>query len=274
MALVWNDLVETNTAVYSKEGWKATRLFTSQDTEQLGSGTVYALLTSGQCPQRGDPHPDIPNLSADVITGELKDPTTAQITVQYSVLSAVTAEPGNNLPALLTFGSSVQSQDTNVDSDGDQLIDIYDGSAGDLFDQFGNPLSTSSNSTVSAQVPTSCLRFMRRELTTPDVAAGTYVGYINEDDFAAQMLTTTFPPKTILCTRVDGETQDEGVSFIVTYEFIFNPHTWDVGSFYIPPVDAYNEDGKLVAGSGQVIPTEAPTIHQIYGTLSFSPLNL
>src|ERR1700733_13466272 len=108
------DLVEGASAKYSKEGWTAIRTFLFNNVDASDpSGTVSNLIQSDRVPQRGDPHPSL-DIQADDISGEAKSPTQVSITVTYKLLSAITREPDDSKPGLISVGSSVQETEVST----------------------------------------------------------------------------------------------------------------------------------------------------------------
>jgi hypothetical protein len=83
--------------------------------------------------------------------------------------------------------------------------------------------------TVSKQSPSITLSFRRKETSSPIQVAYENVGYINSVSFYG------FPPETILCTSIRGESQDGGQSYDVSYEFASNLNTWKATVVHIDP---------------------------------------
>jgi len=235
---------------YSKEGWKARRVFLVQNAEQLpgsgkGYGTAYNAYLNADIPGRGDNHPyldgtdDTPQIMADEFEINAKDPANIEITVDYAHLNGLTQEvtaddPGTSNVALLTIASSLQSYQRATDVAGNPLNVPYC-IAGPAAGQVtinpdgATPMPTSSpfpsiNSKAQAQIPTMILRFQRRELNQRDPTG--LVGYYNTSDWTISQLGGAVAEKnSALCTRVENVTQDGGVTWIVTYEFQIAMHT-------------------------------------------------
>ena len=283
---IYEDLVETATAQYSKEGWTAVRSFLFDGTPSNDpTGTLYACLTDPAIPPRGEPHPSIPGICADVIDGEAESPTQVKIKVSYKTLSAVTQEPDDSVPGLLTVGSSVQEQEVAVDADGVPLVAKYTSSNNyTVQDSDGNPISSPSVvGTAKKQTPNMVFKFARREQYPADDKAAQFTGMVNKN--AMTIGITNIPAGCLLCTRIDSNTQDDGNSYVVDYEFQYAPQVtlpdgvhpgWEVGVAYTIPTGCtlVDSNGNTIASAGD-IPTDATNAYYlVYGEEDFTKLNL
>ena len=293
-------------------------------------------------PLRGSPHPTITipsdwnsknSFCADNFRIKAITSTQVMLEVDYSILNGMTQEPttdktSDNALALLTIASSVQTVETSTDIAGNSLIvpyasplpvlyNIY--SQGNTGSQFvpsttstWNPTfipgSPSSKVTAQIQIPNMLLRFQRRE-KQPRNPNG-YVGYVNSSGSGwnlAPWSIGTLSDQTALCTRIENITLDDGITYIVTYEFqigqlqsiptstnpvypaqFAKPATsingklspWQAVGFYTvsgvggevaftgPPVGG--GPSQLLVQQGQIPPDAVPTIFQIYPTVDFS----
>lgn len=325
----WSDVIEQPpTVAYSKEGWKATRSFIFSGCDMSDPpGTVYNCMTASMCPIRGEAHPSIPLLSADVIEAEAITSTQVKVTVHYALLSAVTQEPNSTSPGLLTISAGVQSGNTSFDSSGAALIAYYNdgGYASSSSSSSGNPgwfiyslatYSPNSPPTVDGvniinvggiyykketapwnsiiadmQIPNLTFRFQRREAAPPLNQANNYVGKVNEVTFMG------FDPMTVLMTRCEAESQDEGYSYIVTREFQYRQTDYDtdqdppvqyggwtyVGGFLIPNNKVLYDSGSSsssgmvtypIGTAGMQPQDDSGTLFDVYETADFNDFNL
>ena len=311
-AVVKTNAYKQNTLDYSQEGLKTRiRFLVTEDaaTGPYGTGTLYSAIgdaigiNPNGLPNRGETHPyfngedGLPLLQADVIHSEAVDETTLVVDVDYAVLNGVTQEPsdaGDTAAALLTVASSLQSYQAIVDYDGNPINVQYlksGGTAGGL--TINLPSGTAMTGTVArpakinAQNPFMILRFQRREQQKRDGSG--LVGLYNGETFDAGDF-GTFPPLTLLMTRVENVTRDEGVSWIVTYEMAFQytitepsggvhyqspaihssageMSAWDAGLYYVLP-SSYSSTaaGGVTAVGPDMTPSDAiPTIFAVYG---------
>lgn len=310
------------TITYSQEGWKAKRTFRVYDVEITpgsgnGYGSVYAAMQAAGIPQRGNDHPYLdgtgekPLISADVISAKAVDPTTVDIEVDYALLNAMTQEPtwgattSDTVPAFLTVASSLQSFQKAQDVAGNPLTVPYAISGGGtpsitIWPPNANEAMPGTGLNAPAitckaqtQIPNLVLRFQRREQQLRSGAG--LVGYYNSVDWTITQFTssTIAPQYSLLCTRVENTTRDEGRSYIVTYEFQFAqnvildncihqaPSTavdaapgvcsgWDVGLYYVLP-NGVGKNSSLVPvlQPGQTPPDAIPTVFAVYGKVDF-----
>ena len=320
MSTVKVNVYKQNTLDYSQEGLKNHIRFIVSGvkvTGDNGTGTLYQAISDSiglnakGLPARGTDHPylnggdGLPNLKADVFHAEAVDATTVNVDVDYAVLNALTQEPsdkGDTAAALLTIASSLQSYEAIVDADGNPVLVPYIKTApstpGDLTivppASVTTALATPVNrpAKLHSQIPSMLLRFQRREQALRD--GSDHVGLYNGDSCDAGDI-GTFPPFTLLMTRVENVSRDEGYSWIVTYEMTFqylltqpsggvnfqNPaeeptgfsgemSAWDVGLYYVLP-NGYSS--KPTSGTpppypvGQdMTPSDCiPTIFAVYG---------
>ena len=303
---------------YSKEGVKCKRIFTVDYADNTDpQGTLWAIYNSGSAtpgamdlPLRGAPHPSIviPTdfadnaFMADVFTIKAITSTQARVEVEYCVFNAEIQEPsteGNTNPAFLTIAGSVQSIATAVDVNGNPLEVPYLSAGADPGESKiipngaigGTQFSTPKNIiSANIQFPTGLYRFRRRE--TEPRNPFPYVGFTNETSWEVGGI--DFDERTLLCTRIESESQDFGVSYIVAYEFqamlpkpspdspIFQDpadfvsgdliSAWDVGAYYVLPSGIGVNPGTnvITVQPNQTPPDAVPTIFQVYGTVDFN----
>ena len=308
---------QANTLDYSQEGLKShIQFLVTQDAAvgTDGAGTLISAvqaaigLTAAGNPARGTNHPyfdgtsDKPLLKADVIHAKAIDATTAEVDVDYAVLNAVTQEPsdaGDEAACLLTVASSLQSYEAVVDAVGNPVEVPYvkDSSAtpgtltiASVAGQGTLPSPFTNAAKLHSAMPSMVLRFQRREQAQRDGSelVGLYNGALfDAGDFGS------FPIGTLLMTRVENVTRDEGKSWIVTYEMTFQftadqpasgvynksgvvtpavggvnqMSTWDVGLYFVLP-NGYctTTNGSVKTVNPGEIPSDCvPTIFAVYG---------
>ena len=258
MATVQWDIID-GTLTDSAEGLRLTRrakvsgVTGDADQRLLNARLALAVNT-------GTPHPSIAGLY--VIDMQV-NPIGAGIfdaTVNYgpSITSLI---PDENQPPQISVGSSVQSQETNLDINGDVMR--LDFTINDV-DADGNPVKRKEEftGTVSIQVPQTVMRFTRRENLAPYVKSLTFTGKVNSNTFLGM------PPITWLCTRIEGDSGDGGQTYTVNYEFQHNPATWDATIVAKDPSTAAPPRAEDVI-AGEYIKTYA-----MYEAIDFGGLNL
>lgn len=268
---------------------------------------------------------------ADQITIKAETSTQIWYEVEYSVLTAATQEPselGDTAPALLSYASGVQNTTISVDLNGQKLVVPYINNNGTSiygtlqgnYDicpnggrQAGNlqgaaimpfvpstyspyvPGSPSTTATATRQNPATLIIFTRRE--TKQRNPDGLVGFMNEKDWIIG--DEDYFPRSVLCTRVDSKTYDNGVSYVVVYEFqvgqvISTPpgakfvppaaeiepgvtSPFDVASYYIlksgvglgPNTSPTTKVITPAVQPGQIPPDASPSVFQIYDTYDF-----
>ena len=175
-----------------------------------------ALATPG-VPQMGDYHPrqstlKVQSREVEATGGQFS----ATVRVTYS--NAQPSGGGGNSggpqtpddPARASVGATVQAQESEFDSSGTQII--IDGF--NITNQDGASV-TYAQQTQSIQVlqPQVTRRYTRIETQDPQALALAYVGHTNSNTWNAG------DPYTWMCTAVNGETDDYGLTWTVTYDF-------------------------------------------------------
>lgn len=288
----YEDITEECESAYTQQGWTATRKFMFDGCDMSDpASTLQTLLNDSAVPTRGDQHPSGEDMQADEIRAKAVSSTQAWVTVTYKKLSAVEAEPDDSMPGLMTIGSTVMDQETPFDVNGERMSADY------VSDNGGTPfwsVQSSIDGTVipkptvavlaKTQIPNTIIRFARREQSEPSAKIKTYEGKINATPCQWGQLNAA--AGTLLCTRIEGNTNDGGNSYVVEYEFQYNqgvnPQTGqETGwafftSFYLPngtiatPVDG---------SPGSIGPGESPgdaglQQFDIYPTAEFNNLQL
>jgi hypothetical protein len=290
----YGDLTELATVENTLNGWMATRTFMFDGCDNSDpTSTVYTLLVDDSiCPQYGDDHPSVVDdfgnpLQVCDVHGEAKSPTQIHVVVKYKQMSAIDQDastPNNTNPCLLTVSSSMVEMETSIDGYGNKVqaswqpgvgtYDIQD-SQGNIVVQNGVAGPAISDGTIRKQFPCMMLRYSRRETVNP-VAKQQYIGIMNSGNF--DVLgdgSVLLPTNCVLCTRIDGPTNDGGRSWIVDHEFQYRPNSpdgqggvlpgWRAGLFYTVPtgLKVVNAGTSVaVAGAGD-IPAFASDLNMI-----------
>ena len=325
------DYRSTSKVGYSKEGLTAHRVFRVTGlADTTGYDVVPIALSQPGVPARGDEHPyyngedDVTEIMADVIeaTNVDRDGGIVDIEIDYKHLNAMTQEPsddGDVAAALLTMASTLQTIQRATDVAGNAMRVYYTADtlvptgapACIIYNQQGQPVPNQIganapfvNAKAATQQAGTILRFMRREQQMRNGLG--YVGFYNDVDWPiAQIGGGNMTQFGALCTRIENVTQDEGISWIVTYEFqiaqsvnlgagTFNLQTpaaspagftdlisgWDMVAYYVIPsgFNANNPtstpENALYASSGQIPLDAKPTVFAVYGQAHFQDLSL
>lgn len=213
------DLVESQRIGDSLlNGSYATRTFlvTGLDSNTTAGKLAVAMRAPG-IPKIGDYHPEMRTLPVLDVYAEPKDgqPDTAMVTVEYAFPQGGGGIdfPPDNI-ATVEVVSTVTPAETNFDVGGNPLAVSYIIED----DEAGTSTLDEQIATASKQVPTASVIFRRRESRSPGLFSANFVGHVN--------LTDVFDdePRTWLCTRIDGRSEDGGLTYNVTYEFQRSPN--------------------------------------------------
>lgn len=251
------DLVEDATLVISAEGIVATRIYQVENITGDAVAKTYNATLSG-IPQRGEHHPVIPDIQLDTVAVKPNGVAMARLTLTYRLLDPSEEIPDDSAQALISVGGTTQFVRTTQDFAGNDITVEH------IFidtDSAGKQTVDQRTQVVEVDVQRSLVtyQFSRREEDAPDTKSGTYRDKINRTTFLGE------PPKTMFCSRLDGQSTDGGKSYNVNYEFIRKSDTWDAVVTFI------DDDGRppqdLIEGAGR------RTI-QVYQQADFNALNL
>ncbi len=294
--VVYEDFHDGATTSYTAQGWTATRIIKIDGCDASDpAATLQLALASGDVPTRGDDHPSGFPMQADEVTVEAITSNQVHVTVKYRALSALEKEPDDTQPALMTFGSTVQTQQTSTDYSGQPLTTIYEEKDSDGLISGGGgsyPIQSAESpndvitgpdnngpvniATGEVQTPNTIIRFSRREQNPPNVKAFFYMTKTNAT--ACNWGGAAYEARTLLCTRIEGNTNDGGTSYIVEYEFQYNRDTWVLFAPYVLPNNTQGMDKddntKVVLGPGDIPPDAGLNVFQMYGEAEFNDLLL
>jgi hypothetical protein len=203
-------------------------------------------------PKRGEAHPGIAGVYADTVEAKaLPESTDAfLVTVNY-----VSPSKNNGAPSskwTLTTGAVVQQTQTNylgvLDKQGNKIVlprIPYVWQEGD------NPNKPAGKrdfgiGTLEIYVPILSWRMTRVEKANPMGKSKIYTGKINAQRWQGEA------PHTWLCSRIEGTTNDQGLTYQVNYEFMFREGTWDADLAFVDP-----DTGKPPPGVQQEMKTKA-----------------
>lgn len=259
MAVI-KELIESAGANDSGEGVTVTRGFhVTGLTGNVESRAVDALLQPG-IPKLGAPHPAIGFVYVLNRTVKMVEPTQARIEVEYGIPKAASGDvppgagggvdgtaPGINEDSdqgTISVGSSTTTQTTFRDRLG-KLMTV--GHIVEVEKKVTDPVTgIVSKQTVKepdvqlreAELisPQTILRVSRVESGSPDIKSRKFVGTVNSRSLGLKKSGRgNDGPRTWLCTRIDGTSNDGGETYNVTYEFQYNPFEWGFSAEWIDP---------------------------------------
>ena len=201
----------------------------SGNTEQRG----YHAMHAEGIPRRGDFHPFLNGVRCVEVSArpEADDNSIFSVTASWKLPSPEEKPPeGDNVDqGVISVGSTTTSKETNHDNEG-QLMQIFamvrdpSKQAKPLYK--GGPLSYQyigqlQTGTVQIEVGQAVMTLSRKEAQAPLAKSLKFTGSVN----AASIWGLS--ARTLLCRRIEGRSDDGGATYIVDYEFEYNPETWD-----------------------------------------------
>ena len=270
MAVV-SDLIEEASLSEDENGIVCTRKFL---VTEIGGGADVRLYNARQAVgvSRGDFHPSIPGIQADTFNvSPCGQSSNAQfkVTINYKALNSSEIIPDDAAPAQLRVSATVQQVNANTDINGDTLLVYHTGSAavdsGDVrydADEFDLGVRKEQTAEISIQVPQAVFSFSRRETRDPGYKAIAYVGKVNAGSFRGD------PPGIWLCTRIEGDSPDNGKTWNVSYEFQRNEQTWVGIAYYI------NTNTGKPYPEATWIESDDVRYFQMYAEVDFGPLGV
>lgn len=238
----------------SATSYEITRVFDVTGLEAAISGQIEEALTHASIPQLGTAHPSATGLVCiKQNAAPLAKANAVRVTCTYGVPEAIDLPPSESEPGIIEVGASLVGKETQVDNLGTSLTVDYTGAP-------EPPHSQVQLATVTIEAPQVVLREERRESNDPSAKAVANVGYVNSATIWG------YSARTLLCRAIRGVSRDGGDSWVVTYEFQYNPDTWDVTIYFKD-----DETGRVMNGvtAGDGIET-----YEVYPEKSFASLNL
>lgn len=253
---VTEDIIRGNTFALTSNGPTATRMFIAQcsagETIVEATGDTSIPNYFDEYPLTGDSSSGYVSIYALNIESTTLDEQNNiyQIVVTYGLPDVSQQSPSEDpSDAVINVGSSVTQGETQVDKDGNQLVITLSGKP----DQTG---------TMQVQIPQLVFEFQRRESESPYSKALDNVGRVNSGTVGSMAA------RTLICLGIDGSSTDNGITWVVTYRFQYNPQTWDGFAVYIDPETGMVDTDVVIATSTGVLTA------QLYDTASFTDLGL
>ena len=244
------------------EGSEGYTLETTMHIERDPSATsadaaLYEILSNPNVPVRGDPHPFVPGIKVLERDAEpvSDDPGRIIVKLRYGV-----PQPGDPVSGVTTVrtGSGATSEQVNVDLDGQPILTQL---------QVDTPLPDGSGTTtrvdeqvhnVDVERPTTSVEFERVETANPTPQSVRYVGRVNAVTWYGGAAGTW------LCTGIQGNSDDGGATYKVTYSFQYNPNGWN------PTVRHRNPQTGLPAFFSPFLPSVITP--RVYPSIGFGAL--
>lgn len=231
------DLIDSGEISETEDGYEETRVAMITGITGPGHKLKYNALQHPGLPLFGDPHPSIPGIVcvrrvAELVGGNDK----AKVTLTYAIpkpsqQQTPPQQPGapSGNTGVIRVGSSTQSTTTQKDVFGTPILVKHTFPKNYPDESFAGKVDYPQGADVDVAIPNMVVTETRLESASPFFKAQRFVGRVNNRSvFGGQ-------PRTYLCTRIEGVTNDRGLTFEVSYEFQFNPATWDATVVFRDP---------------------------------------
>jgi len=180
----------------------------------VGGSAENRLINADQAPnvpRVGDAYPVITDPRIFVIDKDTKplnsENTQFEVSCFYQPATSDNQPPDDNGPAVLTIGGSVQSVQTTNNFDGTPIVLERINQENEKDNLPAQP------GTITKQIPIFTLIFERHEQNDPTERARKFLANKNLTTFRG------FDEGKVLCTRLQGRTENGGQSYQVLYEF-------------------------------------------------------
>ena len=215
-----SDVLESASLKLNPQGdYETTRTFIVSSVTGSAHERLYNALQVSGIPAKGTVHPyaSLNTLYADEYTVTPEDSSNGifKVVVTYKPQTGDNAPPSDNNLGQISLGTSVQSQTTNKDVNGVDMVLTYK--------------TQTQIAEVEVQMPMTVAKFTRREYSHPLQKSFDFVGKTNSQAWQG------YGRGYWLCTGINGETSDGGSTYSVTYEFQANRAGWNPTVYYIDP---------------------------------------
>jgi hypothetical protein len=211
-----SDVVTGARLSVTKQGTTETvRVFHVKGLTGDGYERVVAAVGEG-IPQIDDVHPADENLYVTKQDAEAISDSTVEVRITYTTPGSFGGGPvGEAKGCTITVGTTLTSEETNVDADGNPLEVNYTiagtGTHGGIYYP-----QKSQNKTTNKLVPHTTLEFRRTVATSPAAESMAYVGKLNSDTFCG-----TAEPRW-MCTSITGTSNNGGLTYERTDTFAYD----------------------------------------------------
>ncbi len=240
------DRLEGGSVKKTKDGWDIVRACSVSgldDTNDADARLIEAVTEV--IAVVGDIYAAHPTITAALITDFVPralSTTSVEVRVQYKTVVYPVDEA---VATSIEVGSSLSQVESNMDVN-DNLISLEYTYPDDYEDEGLAGTTQTQGGTVSRQVAETTLVFSRRESVSPGTKSRTYTGATNASGWDVD---PGAGAGTWMCSGILGRSDDNGVSYDVTYNFQYRADLWKGTAFFIDP-----RTGKpppdLVEGTG------------------------
>lgn len=238
------DLISGSSHTANRSESSATRVIIVDDFTEGDAETRLAIL-SERYDKLYDPHPFYGNLEVAGKAVEALSPSQFKVTLQYAPKETT-----------VSVGATLIETETTENITGDKL-------------EVAPPPSKSTMQArvvpIKKLVPQITISFQKRLRRfagdpSPLTLARQYQGTVNSSQFMG------FAAGTVLCTRISGDSLDNGQTYLTQFEFLIDKKGWNSKPIYFPDQQG-NAFPDAVEGQGML--TEI-----IYEEMEFSEMGL
>ena len=262
MTLTHSYTIEQHALRQTQNGYALTvgYLFERDANATSVEAALYSVLESGELPQRGDPHPVIPAIFCTERRAEAIDSERIRVTVEFAVPSS--DDPIQRGLTRLQSGSSAAGETTAIDVAGRAIkttfsYDVQNEETGEI----ETVVDVQAHS-VDVERPATTALFERLEDEDALYRSMLYVGRINSAPWRRGARGTW------LCTGIESDSDDGGVTYRVVYSFQFRSEGWQPIIRHVDPRTGLPVDPDILNNPGAVVQA------QVYSYADFSSLNL
>ena len=285
--IVASDLVDYNEVKFGPDGFEASRGFQITGLSGNPDQRAFEAISLPGLPLIGEVHPTINSIEAFEVSFETQGAETGVVVVRYKAVNPTDQSESSadeTQSPIISIGSTVQEARTNLDANGKRMVLNHtrrrivkktDGTTEPKDEKMETvPVE------ASKQVPHTTITFTRKERSSPFGKSEIFVGTINSRTFFG------LPRHMWLCTGIDGNSDDGGRSYLVTYNFqrAEKLNTWDPIFTYTDKATGSEVTGLNVKGTeGPLTPSEVGANEQgligkrrfqVYPEADFNDLNL
>lgn len=236
------DVIDGTSLTETKDGVEANRIFIVSGLQGNQSQKLFNALTAPGIPQIGDFHPFIPDVQVIDKNVEAIGTEKVMVDINYRIPSADEASLNLGEPYDVQIGSTAQTVVTQKDRLGNQLLLTH---TFESTDSNGNLVETTQTIVGEAeiQIPFVTVSWKTRVDNSGLEDAKCCVGRVNATPLFGD------PARFWLFQGLDSFTEDNGLTFILTFQLQRNPDTWNTELAFIDPNTNAPAEG-LVDGVG------------------------
>lgn len=246
MASIKSNLIDGATIRETVDGYVVSEKISVKDVGGSPIVRQYSALLNAAVPQIGTPHPSVPGVRVTDRFIESFGSDLAHVRVTWETPQGGTPQSPGDAP-VWEIDSTVEVTSVQKDKDGSVMEVNY--TYPNEYKAVPRLAGTDADpQVVTAEIPkaTFALRIRQAENRTVQAIsddAATHVGMINSSSFLGKSA------RKWLCTRIQSSNPINVVPTDATYEFIFNPLTWDIEGVFVDPFIG-QPPADLVDGTG------------------------